>query len=185
MKTHSIQLSSRAEKRLQHCAAKYRLNPEDIILGFAEYMLADLFQSSSDGAGHDEDIEPGFMEEFRALTAGEDVYGDKWAAKPRVLIPLTKTNQRAAAAPKTKTPRKVTSSTLCNATQLAEAMSVPKGFVTAMRNAGYEFQYGHQTTLKHALAWRADHPEFKPSEHRRNPKTPKKESPAKLKLMRG
>ena len=49
---------------------------------------------------------------------------------------------------------------LLNCKQLATAMRVSPYFITAMRSAGYEFAYGHQTTLSHALNWRAEHPDF-------------------------
>lgn len=50
---------------------------------------------------------------------------------------------------------------LLNCRELAGAMSVSAYFITAMRSAGYRFAYGHQTTLSHALNWRADHPDFR------------------------
>jgi excisionase family DNA binding protein len=63
---------------------------------------------------------------------------------------------------------------LVNGKQLAAAMNVPRMFVTAMRAEGYQFQYGHQTTLRHALAWRELRPKFRYSDymesHRRKPR---------------
>lgn len=63
---------------------------------------------------------------------------------------------------------------LLNCTELAEAMNVPRMFVTAMRAEGYQFPYQHQTTLQHALAWRADHRHFRYSDYiERKRKTPR------------
>lgn len=64
---------------------------------------------------------------------------------------------------------------LLNGKRLAKAMNVPPIFVTSMKASGYVFQYQHQTTLEHALAWRAAHPKFRYTdyieEHRKTPKT--------------
>lgn len=43
-------------------------------------------------------------------------------------------------------------SALLKGAQLAEQMGVSRLFVTAMKAAGYRFQYGTQTTLRHALS---------------------------------
>lgn len=50
---------------------------------------------------------------------------------------------------------------LLNAKQLAEEMSVGATFITAMRRDGYAFEFGHQTTLAHALKWRRGNPAFR------------------------
>src|ERR1051325_1642906 len=64
-------------------------------------------------------------------------------------------------------------SKLLNATQLGEAMGKGPGYVTAMRAAGYEFEFGNQTTLRHALRWRKKNPAFRSTSyyraHRRPP----------------
>jgi excisionase family DNA binding protein len=73
---------------------------------------------------------------------------------------------------------------LLNGKQLAAAMSVPRMFVTAMRAEGYQFQYGHQTTLRHALAWRELRPKFRYSDYmeskRRKPRPPRQRRPRKI-----
>ena len=69
---------------------------------------------------------------------------------------------------------------LVNGKQLAAAMDVPEVFVTAMKAAGYQFRYGHQTTLEHALQWREDHPNFRYSDYIESKrKTPRPLPPAK------
>jgi hypothetical protein len=73
---------------------------------------------------------------------------------------------------------------LLNGKQLAAAMNVPRMFVTAMKASGYQFQYGHQTTLAHALQWRAEHPHFRWSDyieaHRKTPRQPRPEQHSQL-----
>jgi hypothetical protein len=60
---------------------------------------------------------------------------------------------------------------LLNGRKLAKAMGVSKLYVTAMRapvskgGGGYVFQYGRQTTLSHALAWREQNPDFVSTEY--------------------
>jgi hypothetical protein len=60
-----------------------------------------------------------------------------------------------------------------NARQLAEAMGQNPGFVSAMKWAGYEFEFGTTTTLKHALNWRRKNKHFRTTgyyrAHRRRP----------------
>lgn len=62
---------------------------------------------------------------------------------------------------------------LLNGTQLAEQMGKNPGFVSVMKKSGYVFQYGTQTTLAHALAWRKLNPNFRTTSyyraHRRLP----------------
>ena len=77
---------------------------------------------------------------------------------------------------------------LLNGKQLARAMSVPEIFVTAMKWRGYVFPYQHQTTLDHALAWRAEHPKFRYTdyieEHRKTPKKPPTPQPPRSRPRR-
>ena len=49
---------------------------------------------------------------------------------------------------------------LLNAKELGESMGKNGQYVTAMKHAGYVFQYGRMTTRKHALEWLADNPAF-------------------------
>ena len=51
-------------------------------------------------------------------------------------------------------------SKLLNKTQLAEALGVPRSFVTTMVAAGFEFS-GGRTTRQWALAWLKSNPNFK------------------------
>lgn len=50
---------------------------------------------------------------------------------------------------------------LLNVTQLASKMGKSPAYVTAMKADGYVFEYGNQTTFKHALRWRKAHPQFR------------------------
>jgi hypothetical protein len=50
---------------------------------------------------------------------------------------------------------------LLNVTQLADKMGKSPAYVTAMKAAGYVFEYGNQTTFRHALRWRKKHPGFR------------------------
>lgn len=50
---------------------------------------------------------------------------------------------------------------LLNGRQLAEEMGQSRGFVSAMRNEGYVFEFGTKTTLAHALRWRRQHKDFR------------------------
>jgi len=45
--------------------------------------------------------------------------------------------------------------------ELAAAMGREATYVSGMIRAGYKMLYGTQTTLKHALAWRAENPNFR------------------------
>lgn len=49
---------------------------------------------------------------------------------------------------------------LLNGNGLADAMGRGRNYVTAMRRAGYQFQYPGRTTLRHALAWLENRPHF-------------------------
>lgn len=50
---------------------------------------------------------------------------------------------------------------LLNCKQLAAALQRKSaGFVTAMKAAGYQFQYGNRTTRAHALKWLKENPTF-------------------------
>jgi hypothetical protein len=49
---------------------------------------------------------------------------------------------------------------LYNSKELAEAMKVHPTYISAMKRAGYQFEYGHQTTPEHAMAWRKANPDF-------------------------
>lgn len=40
------------------------------------------------------------------------------------------------------------------------AFNESPGMMTAARAAGYTFQYGRKTTIRHYRAWRAEHPKF-------------------------
>lgn len=50
---------------------------------------------------------------------------------------------------------------LINGRQLAEEMGQGAGFVSAMKSAGYEFEFGTKTTLAHALRWRRQNKDFR------------------------
>jgi hypothetical protein len=50
---------------------------------------------------------------------------------------------------------------LFNKGQLASEMGRDATFVSAMCRQGYLMQFGGKTTLRHALAWLAEHPEFR------------------------
>lgn len=49
---------------------------------------------------------------------------------------------------------------LLNCEKLAEAIGRSVNYITAMRRAGYVFQYPGRTTLKHALKWLSENPYF-------------------------
>lgn len=51
--------------------------------------------------------------------------------------------------------------TLLNGTALAAALGVDRGFVTAMRAHGFEFDRGGRTTVHLAHAWLAKNKAFK------------------------
>lgn len=50
---------------------------------------------------------------------------------------------------------------LLNCSVLAERMGKKPGYVSAMKAAGYKFEFGNQTTLRHALRWRRQHKQFR------------------------
>ena len=50
---------------------------------------------------------------------------------------------------------------LLNKGQLAKAMGHSATYVSGMIRKGYQMLYGTQTTLDHALQWRADNPDFR------------------------
>lgn len=50
---------------------------------------------------------------------------------------------------------------LLNCKTLAERMGQGPGYVSAMKAAGYSFEFGTKTTLKHALRWRRRNPDFR------------------------
>jgi len=54
---------------------------------------------------------------------------------------------------------------ILNAKALGESIGKPAAYVTAMKRAGYEFQYGRITTRKHALEWLAKNKGFTPSHY--------------------
>ena len=54
---------------------------------------------------------------------------------------------------------------LLNGVQFAAEMGVSPLFVTAMKASGYQFQYGTQTTLLHALQWREKNPHFRVTDY--------------------
>lgn len=70
--------------------------------------------------------------------------------------------------------RPTASPDLLNCKQLAERLGRSAAYVSAMRAAGYAFQYGKAgTTYRHALSWLAAHPDFSSTayatEHRSRP----------------
>lgn len=62
---------------------------------------------------------------------------------------------------------------LLNGRELAEEMGQSPGFVSAMKEKGYEFEFGTKTTLAHALRWRRQNKGFRTTayyrEHRQQP----------------
>jgi len=68
---------------------------------------------------------------------------------------------------------------LLNTNQLAAAIGRGPVYVWLMKRHGYRFLYGMRTTQKHALAWLAEHPEFRATQVKKSPKrTPKGLSPS-------
>lgn len=63
-------------------------------------------------------------------------------------------------------------STLLNATQLAARMGKSTGYVSAMKAAGYVFQFGNQTTFRHAMNWRRLNPAFRSTAYYRAHRRP-------------
>lgn len=51
--------------------------------------------------------------------------------------------------------------TLLNGTALAKALGVDRGFITAMKAAGFTFNRGGRTTVHLAHTWLAQNPTFK------------------------
>ena len=51
--------------------------------------------------------------------------------------------------------------TPANGKEVAKAFGGGETMMTASRAAGYQFKYGTKTTLRHYLAWREAHPEFR------------------------
>lgn len=45
--------------------------------------------------------------------------------------------------------------------ELAKALGWSAAMITASRAAGYQFQYGSKTTIRHYLKWRAANPDFR------------------------
>lgn len=68
---------------------------------------------------------------------------------------------------------------LLNSKELAQRMGKKPGYVTAMcastekGGGGYVFEYGNQTTFRHAMAWRAKHSEFSSTDYYRKARTGK------------
>ncbi len=62
---------------------------------------------------------------------------------------------------------------LLNGRQLAEEMGQSPGYVSAMKQQGYIFEFGTKTTLAHALRWRRQNKDFRTTgyyrEHRQQP----------------
>ena len=52
---------------------------------------------------------------------------------------------------------------LINKSQLAKQLGHDPTYVSAMCRVGYVMAYGTRTTRRHALAWLAEHPEFRVS----------------------
>ena len=57
---------------------------------------------------------------------------------------------------------------LLNIKQLADHLGRSRGYVTAMKRAGYRMHYGTKTTLDHALKWLEENPEFRTTDHIRS-----------------
>lgn len=62
---------------------------------------------------------------------------------------------------------------LLNGRELAAEMGQSPGYVSAMKEWGYEFEFGTKTTLAHALRWRRRNKDFRTTAyhraHRRQP----------------
>lgn len=54
-----------------------------------------------------------------------------------------------------------------NAKDLGHQLNRSKGYIFAMKAAGYVFSHGNRTLPSHALAWLADHPGFRCTEYHR------------------
>ena len=57
---------------------------------------------------------------------------------------------------------------LLNVKELAWQMGRSRGYVTAMKRAGYRMQYGTKTTLDHALKWLEENQGFRTTPHIRS-----------------
>lgn len=56
--------------------------------------------------------------------------------------------------------RKIGMTTPAKAREVAVAIGCSPTMITASKAAGYVFQYGRLTTVRHYLAWRAANPDF-------------------------
>lgn len=50
---------------------------------------------------------------------------------------------------------------LLNTNELAHALGRCRGYVAAMKKAGYQFSHGMLTTVDHAYDWLNEHPHFR------------------------
>jgi hypothetical protein len=57
--------------------------------------------------------------------------------------------------------RKIGRNTPAKGCEIARAIGCSPAMITASKDAGYVFQYGSITTVRHYLAWRAANPEFR------------------------
>jgi hypothetical protein len=55
-----------------------------------------------------------------------------------------------------------------NTKTLASKLGRSRGYVAAMKSAGYKFTHGTRTLLSDALNWLAEHAEFRVTGYRRN-----------------
>lgn len=61
---------------------------------------------------------------------------------------------------------------LLNGRQLGEEMGQSPGYVSAMKEWGYEFEFGTKTTLAHALRWRRRNKDFRTTAYHRAHRRP-------------
>lgn len=57
--------------------------------------------------------------------------------------------------------RKIGLDTPANGKEVAKAFGGGETMMTASRAFGYKFKYGTKTTLRHYMAWREAHPDFR------------------------
>jgi hypothetical protein len=55
-----------------------------------------------------------------------------------------------------------------NSKTLAARLGRSPGYIAAMKAGGYNFTHGTRTLLSDALAWLAEHPDFRMTGYRRN-----------------
>ena len=78
-----------------------------------------------------------------------------------------------------KEPRKIGRNTPAKGCEIARAIGCSPAMITASKKAGYVFQYGSITTVRHYLAWRSANPDFRITSYVKEHSMPVRERLAK------